>query len=223
MIRQQMVKYFFTKFFFMKILSKNSLLILLAGIVIFSSILLTSFTGTNNQPTPKTDSISVFEDFFPTGWMGDGEDASRRWLNLDESWKTRPHSSPACVKVTYRPGGTKGWAGIYWQNQPNNWCRSPGENFTNRGFTKIIFWARGEIGGELVEFKAGGINNCNNGGTYHDSFETKAKRITLDSAWKEYTIDLKGKDLKSVIGGFCWSTPAPASQMIFYIDDVYYK
>jgi hypothetical protein len=170
-----------------------------------------------------SDSLSVFENFIPSGWMGDGEDPGRQWLDLDESSTSNPHSTPSCVKVSYRSGGTQGWAGIYWQNVPNNWCRSPGADFSQRGFTRISFWAKGENGGEVVEFKAGGIRNCAAGGDYSDSFETGVRRITLDTVWRQYSFDLSGKNLNSVIGGFCWSAPAPAAgNKIFYIDDVYY-
>jgi hypothetical protein len=201
------------------------LLLILQSLVTFAFLILltTFFNGTSCRPPIKnTDSLSVFENFIPSGWMGDGEDPDRRFIQFDESNKSNPHSPSTCVKVTYVQRGTAGWAGIYWQNKPDNWCRSPGEDFSKKGFSKITFWARGETSGEHVEFKAGG-NKCKDGGDYSDSFETGIKRIYLDTIWTQYTIDLAGKDLKSVIGGFCWSAPAPSSQMTFYIDDVYYR
>ena len=139
---------------------------------------------------------------------------------MDESWTSDPHSGSACVKITYKKAGAKNFAGIYWQNVPNNFCKSPGEDFSGKGFTKITFWAKGKNGGEIAEFKAGGIKNCNNGGLFEDSFETRAKRVNLETTWKEYTIDLAGMDLTSVIGGFCWSSPKPST---IYIDDVMYQ
>ena len=49
--------------------------------------------------------------------------------------------------------GKKKWGGVYWQNKPDNWGHRPGNDYSGEGFTKITFWARGEKGNEVVEFK----------------------------------------------------------------------
>jgi hypothetical protein len=159
--------------------------------------------------------------FVASGWMGDGEQGTK-YIQLSEAWRKNPHSTPTCIKVVYSPG-PNGFAGIYWQNKPNNWGDKPGENYSQAGYRKLTFWARGESGGEVVEFKAGGIDTP--GKPYKDSFEVTTGKISLDSNWHSYTIDLENADLSSVIGGFCWVAARSASPkgLTFYIDDVYYE
>jgi len=155
--------------------------------------------------------------FFPSGWMGDwGE------LKIDTGWKDNPHSGATCIKVTYS-GEQKqgaGWTGIFWQNPANNWGTKPG-GFDLTGAKTAHFWVRGEKGGEVLsEVKVGGIT-----GEYADSDSSSIGPITLTKDWKEYTIDLTGKDLKYISGGFCWAASATDNPNGFniYFDDIYYE
>ena len=170
---------------------------------------------------PESRSFDVLSHFTASGWMGDGEQGTK-YVQLSEAWEDNPHSEPVCVKITYLPG-PKGWAGIYWQNKPDNWGDKPGENLSNPKHSKITLWARGEKGGETVEFKAGGIDAP--GKKYKDSFEVSIGKVYLDKAWKQYTIDLDNSDLSCVIGGFAWlvSKSANPNGATVYIDDVTYE
>ncbi|NIM14732.1 MAG: hypothetical protein GTO45_22310 [Candidatus Aminicenantes bacterium] len=169
----------------------------------------------------KGEPFDILSRFVSTGWMGDGHQGPR-YVRLFEAWKQNPHSEPVCVQVTYTPG-SQGWAGIYWQNKPDNWGDQPGQNFQKAGYKKLTLWARGDKGGEIVEFKAGGINAP--GKRYRDSFEVSIGKIILKKEWRQYTIDLEGEDLSSVIGGFCWVAASSSNPegLTFYIDDVYYE
>lgn len=158
--------------------------------------------------------------FTPSGWMGDGEHG-RKYIEFSGTDRTNPHSAPASIKITYTFGPTR-WGGIYWQNRPDNWGDEPGTNYSGKGFTKITFWARGEAGNEVVEFKAGGISNKTK--SYRDSFGITIGRVALTKAWKQYHIDVSKSDLSSVIGGFCWvgsSDYNAARKITFYIDDIF--
>jgi hypothetical protein len=165
--------------------------------------------------------FDVLSRFIPAGWMGDGVQGAR-YIQFLDGWKQNPHSAPVCVKITYTPG-PRGWAGIYWQNKPNNWGDKPGINLKKYGYTKIAFWVKGEIGGEIVEFRAGGINAPRK--EYRDSFDVTLGKVVLEKTWKQYTIDLEGEDLSSVIGGFCWVAARSSNPegLTFYIDDVHYE
>jgi hypothetical protein len=168
----------------------------------------------------KREPFDIWGKFVASGWMGDGEKGTK-YVQLFEAWRDNPHSAPICIKIVYRPGPT-GWAGIYWQNKPNNWGDFRGEDFSRAGYKKLTFCARGENGGEIVEFKAGGINAP--GKDYRDSFEVSLGKVILEKTWKQYTMNLEAEDLSSVIGGFCWvaSRSANPDGLTFYIDDVYY-
>lgn len=157
--------------------------------------------------------------FTPSGWMGDGE-YGRKYVEFSESDRTNPHTRAASIKITYTFGPTR-WGGMYWQNQPDNWGSLPGNNYSGKGFSKVTFWARGEHGGEVLEFKVGGINNQNK--QYRDSLVATTGRISLAKDWKLYMIDLSTEDLSSVIGGFCWIAKSDynrSKQITFFLDDL---
>lgn len=150
--------------------------------------------------------------------MGDGQ-SGRRYLEFTRNYRTNPHSEPACIKVSYRRG-PKRWAGIYWQNKANNWGDSPGADLSR--YSRLTFWARGENGTELIEFKAGGISS---GKTYQDSFSATTGAVPLTTHWQKYTIDLRGKDLSNVIGGFAFvaSSADNSGGADFFLDDIQYE
>ena len=157
--------------------------------------------------------------FTPSGWMGDGE-YGRKYIDFSGSDTTAPHSPPSSAKVTYTFGPSR-WAGIYWQNEPDNWGDKPGANYSGKKMSKLTFWARGETGNEVVEFKSGGIDNSTK--KYRDSFVVTIGRQSLTKKWKQYEINLSTANLNSVIGAFCWVASADynsGKQMTFYLDDI---
>ncbi len=164
-----------------------------------------------------TDRSSVKNHFIPSGWMGDYGD-----MKLDVGSKEDPYSGDTCIKIFYNGKGAQGarWAGIYWQNPANNWGTVDG-GFDLSKATKVVFWARGDKGGERIEeFKVGGIM-----GEYSDSDGTGIGPIVLTKEWTQYTIDLKGKDMSYIIGGFCWATNVDVNPegATFYLDDIKYE
>lgn len=156
--------------------------------------------------------------YIPSGFMPDG-----KCLLFDDAWIENCHSGKSCIKIIYdvvcSKQGQK-WAGIYWQNPANNWgSRKGGFNLT--GAAKLTFWAKGEKGGERIEeFKMGGVT-----GDYSDSDSAMIGPVILTSEWKEYTVDLRGKDLSYISGGFAWSTNVDVNQesCAFYLDDLKYE
>ena len=162
--------------------------------------------------------VNVQDVFYPSGWMGDWGD-----ITLDDACTDNPHSEPTCIKITYSAAKSqgKGWAGIYWQYPDSNWGDNPdGRDLT--GATKLTFWARGEKGGEKAEFKVGGID-----GKYPDSIQPPVSTgvIVLSDKWHQYSIDLTGKDLSHVIGGFCWVTNKNQNPYgcTIYLDDIKFE
>ncbi|OGX43831.1 MAG: hypothetical protein A3G38_04125 [Omnitrophica WOR_2 bacterium RIFCSPLOWO2_12_FULL_51_8] len=155
--------------------------------------------------------------FIPSGWMGDYGD-----LKYDGVSREDPYLGDTCIKIIYSPKKSQGqgWAGIYWQNPANNW------GDTDAGFdlsktVKLSFWARGANGGERIEeFKAGGLM-----GEYSDSDSSSIAPVILNKEWTQYAIDLKGKDMSYVIGGFAWSTNLDNNPdgLTFYLDEIKYE
>lgn len=173
-------------------------------------------------PTPAPSSftpIYVPEAYYPSGWMGDWGD-----ITLDDSYTDNPHSDPICIKIIYSAAKSQGegWAGIYWQHPDSNWGDKIG-GYDLTDATKLTLWARGEKGGEKAEFKVGGITT----GEYPDSLRIPASTgvVILSDSWQQYTIDLTGKDLSHIIGGFAWATTKSRNPYgcTIYLDDIRYE
>lgn len=171
------------------------------------------------KPFPiYTDKGSPDNHYIPSGFMPDG-----KCLMIDEVWSQNCHSGKTCIKIVYdvncsKQGGK--WAGIYWQNPPNNWGNRKG-GFDLTGAKKLTFWAKGEKGDERIEeFKMGGVT-----GDYPDSDSAMIGPVKLMSEWREYSIDLRGKDLSYISGGFAWSSNVDVNpeSCTFYLDDLRYE
>ncbi|MFC1804792.1 hypothetical protein ACFLZ3_03075 [Candidatus Omnitrophota bacterium] len=155
--------------------------------------------------------------YIPSGWMGDYGD-----LKIHDQSTDNPHSGSTCIQFVYsgKRSQNKGWSGLYWQYPANNWGSKKG-GFDLTGMTKLTFWARGEKGGEIIQkFSVGGIK-----GTYPDSASVEIGPIELTDAWQEYTINLAGKDLSYINGGFNWVATADSNLegATFYLDDIKFE
>ncbi|MBU1061741.1 MAG: hypothetical protein KJ952_03345 [Candidatus Omnitrophica bacterium] len=164
-----------------------------------------------------TDGRSPDNHFVPSGYMGDYSD-----IKIDVSSFENPHSGTTCIKIVYTNMASQGtrWGGVYWQNPANNWGDRQG-GFDLTGAKKLAFWARGENGGERIEeFKIGGLT-----GVYADSDVAGIGPLLLDKEWRQYEIDLRGKDLSYISGGFCWATNLDVNPdgVTFYLDDIKYE
>jgi hypothetical protein len=164
-----------------------------------------------------TDEASPDNHYYPSGWMGDYSD-----INFDAAYLDNPHGGTSSIRVKYSNRASQGarWAGVYWQNPPNNWGSRPG-GYDLTGASRLVFWARGEKGGEHIdEFKVGGIT-----GEYSDTDVAGIGPVKLTAAWKQYVIDLEGKDLSSIIGGFAWAANLDNNPEGFtmYLDDLRFE
>jgi len=190
------------------------------GTMLLATVVLGATCGAVHAQTSQKGRLDLGQLFTPSGWIGDGTER-RQYINFSDVDTVNPHSPPSSIKIVYSFGPTR-WGGMYWQNEPDNWGDLPGTNFSGRGFTKVTFWARGETGTEVVEFKVGGIDNRTK--KHRDSFRATIGRVALTKEWKQYHIDIGRADLSSVIGGFCWVASADynkAKQIVFFLDDIF--
>lgn len=152
-------------------------------------------------------------DFAPSGWMGNNLDA----LEVDICHTENTRHGPCCMKVVFSDPNS--WAGIVWQNPAENWGDEEGGlNLT--GAKKLTFWARGERGNEMVEFKMGIIGSSKK---FHDSGKASLGRVRLDKNWKQFTIPLDGVNLSRIVSGFCFAVKGRSDGVIFYLDDIIYE
>jgi exo-beta-1,3-glucanase (GH17 family) len=150
--------------------------------------------------------------FAPTGWMGETKSTK-----LDPEWAKQPRSGKTCIRIDYDK--KDGWAGIVWQHPYGDWGDRSG-GWDLRGAKKLTFWARGEEGGEVVGFEFGLLGKDKK---YADSAKAKLAGVKLTKAWKQYEIDLSGKDLSRIKTGFCCTWAASGKPITFYLDDVCYE
>lgn len=164
-----------------------------------------------------TDQKSLDNHYIPSGYMGDYGD-----IKANEGYINNPHSGSTCIQFVYTAKKSQGqsWAGVYWQSPSNNWGEVKG-GFDLSKMSKLSFWARGEKGDEKIEeIRIGGIS-----GEYADSDTASIGPIELTKEWQKFTIDLIGKDLSHIIGGFCWATNLDINPdgCTFYLDDIHYE
>jgi len=157
-----------------------------------------------------TDFISGGNHSSASGWMGDID-----ILQVDPKWQANCYNGQTCFKNIWETT-EPGWVGIRWLQPDKNWAQQPDAGFNLSGATKLSFYARGEVGGEPVEFVAGGVT-----GAYPDSLQPAASTgtVTLSTEWQKYEIPLTGADLSHVISPFGWLV---RNDPVFYIDDVKY-
>ncbi|HCE46209.1 MAG TPA: hypothetical protein DET40_21905 [Lentisphaeria bacterium] len=148
-------------------------------------------------------------------WIASGYMGEHGNIKMEDS-ADQPHSGSQCIKASFTKNG--GWAGVMWQHPANDWGRQPG-GFDLTGAKKLVFWARGNEGGETVTFGFGGLK-ASNEVKFPDSSGEEIK-VTLAKEWKEYSIDLSGKDLTRIKTGFKWI--AGSGPTTFFIDDVRYE
>lgn len=136
-----------------------------------------------------------------------------------------------CVQFIYRRGGL--WGGIMWwppvcgpDGEPSSWANAKydrcgvdvGAAGGLRSVERLTFFARGERGGEVVEFKVGA-------GDVRPSPARSTGRVVLQTQWAKYEIDLRGVDLKGAAALFTWvaADASNADVVTFYLDEVRFE
>ncbi|HJQ25997.1 MAG TPA: VCBS repeat-containing protein [Blastocatellia bacterium] len=167
-------------------------------------------------------------------------------VTVNGSYSLDKHSGATAIRCTFTPGG-QNFGGFVFQNGilPNG-AMAPSPNFGTvpnagidlTGATALTFWARGNSGGEIVDFYMGGVGRNQDGSVVNpcvpgfggpcpapDSTSAVKVTVTLTTEWTQYSINLAGKDLHYVLGGFAWSVDGALnpSGAAFYLDDIQYE
>ena len=172
--------------------------------------------------------------FSARGKMGDAANV----LTMNEACTNHPFSGLTCIEAKFLANGSN-WGGWYFMNgvllgsetsPRENWGTYAHSGVNLQGAPRLKFRAKGRNGGERVEFFVGNVGRNEAGNpiaSYPDS-SSKATTgfITLSTVWEEHTIDLAGRDLSYVLGGFGWVTSANSNgghDVTFYLDDIRYE
>ena len=144
---------------------------------------------------------------------------------MDDGWSQQCKEGKTCIKAVYDISCSlqdQRWGGVYWLNPADNWGERKG-GYDLTGATKLVFWARGEKGGEqIAEFKVGGVGISR---PFPDSDTAGIGPVILAPEWRQYSIDLRGRDLSYISGGFAWAanTDANPDGCTFFLDDIHFE
>lgn len=166
-------------------------------------------------------------------------------LGVNGSSANNPQSGATAIRFELRNTPETNFAGFYLLNgilppgetKPQlNFGSIPNAGIDLSGATALIFWARGERGGEKVDFFMGGVGwNPDTGmkeQLFADSTPTVKTSETLSSEWRQFRIDLTSKNLSYVLGGFGWVASVRGNPdtsrnnpdgVVFYVDDIQYE
>jgi hypothetical protein len=150
--------------------------------------------------------------YVPAGWMGNS-----KAMKLTLDCKDNPHKGKTCIRVDYRANDN--WGGVVWQHPANDWGDRPG-GWDVSGAVALKFRARGENGDEVVSFNFGLLGREKR---YHDTASGKLDKIKLTKEWKEYTIELRDRDLTRIKTGFGFSLAGQGKPITFYLDDIRFE
>ncbi len=156
--------------------------------------------------------------------------------DLDENFQENPYADESCIRCQIDTRGND-WGGWMFLNgylpagetvPKLNDGKQPNTGLDLTGATHLSFYAKGEQGGERVEFFTLGFGYDGDTGSpvveYPDSAR-KASRgfITLSNEWEEYTIDFGWADLSSICCGFgfvCSGGESGNADNVFYLDEI---
>ncbi len=190
---------------------KQLLLLALASALIPASLCLADATKAT-LPAVIYDESGGKLPYIPSGYMGNTGS-----IKMTDNDTSKPHEGKTDLKVEYTANDN--WGGVVWQSPANDWGDQPG-GWNLTGAKKLSFWARGDKGGEGVTFSFGLIGKDKK---YADSDKGETGKVTLTTDWKEFTIDLKDKDLSQVKTGFCWVVAGNGAPITFYLDDIKFE
>ena len=157
---------------------------------------------------------------------------------MDENYQDEPHSGESCIRCEQETvyGDWGGWMFIngYLEQGSSvpiiNNGISGGQGLDLTGAEKLKFWAKGEEGGETVEFFTCGFgyDGSTNRPTvdYPDSSQKKTLGyISLSDCWEEYDIDLGSADMSYIVCGFGFVLSGDKSgsgTSVFFLDDIHF-
>src|ERR1039458_4980737 len=156
---------------------------------------------------------------------------------MDEISTGAPCLGITCITATFDPRVVP-YGGWYFlngtldptQSVPSaNWGGVPNAGYDLSGATTLQFWARGQNGGEVVQFFAFGVGNTTAPlQPFPDSSHKAALPfIALTTTWTLYQIPLAGLDIHYSLGGFGWVAQLqgqtnPSQPITFYLDNIQY-
>ncbi len=167
-----------------------------------------------------------------------GMDASRV-RDMNENWQENPYSGSSCIRceqITHE-GDWGGWLFLNGylpegSNVPElNDGTVDGQGLDLSGAERLTFFARGEKGGEQVEFFTCGFGYNSEWNVQVVPFpDSSMKRstgvVTLTREWTQFSIDLSSADMSSIVCGFGYvlkgNVPGDREK-VCYLDEIRFE
>ena len=188
--------------------------------------------------------IYVYRDFGDTEYhytqkaLMAGMDASLV-RDMNENWRENPYSGSSCIRceqITHE-GDWGGWLFLNGylpegSNVPElNDGTADGQGLDLSGAERLTFFARGERGGEQVEFFTCGFGYNSEWNVQVVPFpDSSMKRstgvVTLSREWTQFSIDLSSADMSSIVCGFGYVLKgnAPGNrEKVCYLDEIRFE
>lgn len=181
--------------------------------------------------------------FTPYGWMSDITNNLTQMIKVDlehhenpnNAFKpTRQSEKDACIllKVNWDNASWAGIAFISGPDKPAWWgetSRGRYYNLSSLPKKKLVLYARGQSGGEIIKVQLGVLA----GKPYGDSLSKPfvSEELKLAQEWARHEIDLQpipAAELMRVSNGFGivvdqGSQPGPGTETQVYVDDIYFE
>lgn len=138
--------------------------------------------------------------YVPSEWM------NGHAVELDPFWSPGLDTIMTCIRCRYIAANAE-WAGVGWVDA---------EGYDLIGADTCWFWARGEQGGERVEFGVGGFPR--------DSIHVRIV-VTLSDQWHRFAIPLTGGRPRNLHRAFYWIATRTSNPQgcLFYLDNIQFN
>ena len=137
--------------------------------------------------------------YFPTYNIGDA-------LNVDQNYFGESSPKPPCIMINYSKGN-EGYGTLIWRYPSDNTGEKNGRDLS--GANKLTFWAKSDRKIRVQFFIGKFLNDT----------AYIIQEYNLTPEWQQYDIDMSGKDLTNIRGGF--ATTLDESGTI-YLNDIKY-
>ena len=152
----------------------------------------------------------------PSGWMGDA-----KAIRLDPASTQNPQSGETSLRCEFT--ASSGWGAVAWQHPAQDWGDQRG-GFDLSGARRLIFYARGDSGGEEVSFAFGLIGPEKR---YFDTARRSLDKVKLTQEWAQFEIplaDMKStENLTRIKTGFVWTVASSGKPVVFYLDNIHWE
>ena len=194
-----------------------------------------------NRQKSERDTVYVYKDFSMTAnhftqkaKMAGKDDSLVK--DMDENWQEDPYSGTSCIRceVSTRIEDWGGWLFLngYLPKGETVPLLNDGsmdeQGLDLTGATELRFMAKGDRGGEKVEFFTAGFGYDGSSGKKNVEYPDSAKKqssgwIELTDQWEEYVIPLDSADMSYIVCGFGYvlnDQKDGVSDNVFYLDEI---